>query len=142
MLVLNSDCGFNYPLHVFVKQAELFGMAALVFPGYDDRAYSYVDGYPIFKGAAEKLNISEWALAGAYYFRSSSRLRLLIKSMKERDERHAGEFYMSLALRDTGLAVAMERRQLRVWGTPEDLARDPGVRVEDPEIEKILERLR
>jgi hypothetical protein len=40
------------------------------------------------------------------------------------------------------LAVKMEREEWLLWGTPEDLARDPRVKIEDPAIEAILKEMR
>lgn len=145
VLILNSDCGFTYPLDRFLKQAQNFEATALVFPGCGDTAYSYVDQFPMFSHGYEKQPISSWALAGAFYFHSSEVLLRAIREQMTLDIRHAGEFYLSEALGfypGDKLAVAMERRQLHVWGTPEDLARDSTVVIEDPTVEAILATLR
>ena len=144
VLVLNSDCAYLYPLDVFVAQAKGYKKAVLVFPS-DDRAYSYVDALPLFHTAREKEPFSPWAIAGAYYFEHRSQLLEAITSQIAANHLHAGEFYLSGTLTymsGTGLAVAMQRDQWINWGTPEDLARDPRVVVEDPAIESILKELR
>lgn len=145
VLVLNSDCGFTYPLSTFIMQAGAFVGAALVFQSAS-RAYSYVRGMPLFYSAQEKEPISRWAMAGAYFFPRAGVLREAIERQIGANHQHAGEFYLSGSLTymvgEEMLAVPMEREQWHCWGTPEDLARDPQVQVEDESIEKILRRMR
>jgi hypothetical protein len=144
VLILNSDCGFTYPLSVFVRQAQNFSAAALVFRSRS-RAYSYVDGMPVFRSAQEKNPISRWAMAGAYYWRSATELSAALVEQHMAGAKHGEEYYLSGAfdyMDGAMLAVPMERAQWHCWGTPEDLARDPDVQIEDPAIEAILRRLR
>lgn len=145
VLVLNSDVGYDYSLDVFCRQAQDFAAAALVFPGEGDTAFSYVDNFPIFSEALEKQAISNWAMAGAYYFSDGHDLRSALKAQLDSGVRHANEFYLSGTFqyhRETKIAIAMQRNQLLQWGTPEDLARDKKVTIEDPAIEAALAPLR
>ena len=147
VLVLNCDAGFDYPLELFEQQCMSTGLAygALVFPGNEERQYSYVDNYPLFLSAAEKNPISSWAMAGAYWFSSSKELASVFEHQFLNGTKHSGEFYLSgtfQMMRGPGLAVAMERKQLHVWGTPEDLARDPTVRITHNRLALILEKLK
>lgn len=143
VLVINCDNGFRYSLTTFLSQARNFFAAALVVPGRGDTSFSYVDDFPMFRQAQEKTAISDWALAGVYWFQRADMLVEAITKQMEADDRHSnGEFYLSgtFAHINAGkLAVAMERNQLRDWGTPEGLARDPFVEIEDPEIQRILQ---
>jgi hypothetical protein len=143
ILVLNSDVGYEYPLSVFVQQASKFESAILVFPA-QDTSFSYVNNFPIFDVVSEKEVISDWAVAGAYYFRSARRLYQAISNQLESKDTHAGEYYLSGSfahLSGKKLAVAMERKQLLQWGTPEDLARDPYITITNPNIKEILSKL-
>lgn len=145
ILVLNSDVGYEYPLEVFCRQAQSFSAAALVFPGEGDTAFSYVDSFPLFTQAREKQVISNWAMAGAYYFSNGFELKCALRSQINSGARHANEFYLSGTfgyLSGEKIAISMQRNQLLQWGTPEDLARDKKVRIEDPAIEAALAPLR
>lgn len=148
LLVLNSDAGFLYPLNTFVRQSMPFDAAALVFPS-EDRSYSYVQSMPLFHLAREKSPISRWAMAGAYFFRRGRLLAEAVERQMRANQVHDnGEFYLSgtfVHLETDGsgcLAVPMDREQWLPWGTPEDLARDPRVLVEDPAVEAVLKRMR
>lgn len=145
VLVLNSDCGFLYPLKAFVAQAREFDSAVLVFDGLGETAFSYIDNFPIFKTAAEKFPISKWAIAGAFYFRRAAALMLALEQQQRGGPCHSnGEFYLSGTFRHlegTHLAVAMLREQLLSWGTPEDLARDRDIHIEN-EVNEKLQRFR
>lgn len=145
VLVLNTDAGFTYPLDLFVRQSLDFPASALVFHSRN-RAYSYVDGMPTFHTAREKDPITKWAMAGAYFFPRGEILREAIELQISANHVHNGEFYLSGAftymLGMAKLAVPMQPSQWHSWGTPEDLAHDAAVEVEDPAIEAILKTLR
>lgn len=145
VLVLNSDNAFTYPLSVFVSQAIAYPGAALVTRSRN-RAYSYVSGMPLFYTAREKEPISQWAMAGAYFFPQGRDLRRAIERQMAANAVHNGEFYLSGALTymmgAAMLAVPIDRSQWHCWGTPEELARDPEVQIDDPEVATVLAQYR
>lgn len=147
VLVVNSDNRIDYPLMALCQQGQNYAAATLVFTGSGDTAYSYVEEFPLFQAAHEKTPCSPWAIAGAFYFRDAQALKKAIESQRDASETHAGEYYLSGAMSHLTmgldkLAVVMPRTMLRGWGTPEELARDPAVIIEDAAINKKLEAYR
>lgn len=139
VLVINSDNMFLYPLHIFIKQAEAFDAAVLVFDGEGNRAYSYVDGFPLFDCGVEKNPISPWAIAGAFYFDTADILKEALQKHEDNISWFGEEPYLSETLSYiTGpkLAVQMPKKQLIGWGTPEELLADPNVTHLEMEVSK------
>lgn len=135
VLILNSDARITYDLDTFVRQSNDFHCAALVF---EDRnkwptvpPYSYVNAFPEFQRAAEKEQISPWAIAGAFYFSKMALLRdAILEQIANKERAKNDEYYLSGTLaRHTGdkLAVLCKREQVISWGTPEELFGDPQV---------------
>jgi hypothetical protein len=132
VLVVNCDQMFLYPLDMFARQCEDFEAGVLVFDGQENKAYSYVDNFPIFQRAEEKQPISPWAIAGAFYFRS---VALLVRALKDQEDTYiggwsvkSGEPYLSHTFQFVDgdkLAVHMPKDKLVGWGTPEQLLSDP-----------------
>lgn len=147
--VANCDAGSAYPLDVFEAQAAGAPSAALVFDGNGETAYSYVDGYPEFTRVAEKRPIGPWAVAGFYTFAEAGCLYDALKSLLTTGVKPppGGEVYLSGAWSAwphsyRHLAVYMPRGMLRVWGTPEDLARDGHVTLGHGHEADLLRRMR
>lgn len=127
-LVLNSDSMFLYPLRTFLKQAENFEAAALVFDGQYSPIYSYIDKFPIFNRTVEKDPISQWAFAGAFYFRSKYVFLNAYEQYRLKNamkEEYLSEVYNYIM--EPKLAVYMPREQWVVWGTAEELLNDENV---------------
>lgn len=145
ILVLNNDVKIRYPLEVFYEQCKWADVGVLVFESRNT-AYSYVDNIPCFGAIYEKARMSNWAVAGAYYFKSTKALAKAVHDQLYEGEPHAnGEYYLSgtmTFIEGTKLAVIMEPPQFTNWGTPEDLARCRLVEIEDPKIEAILATMR
>lgn len=130
ILVLNSDQMFTYPLATFVKQSESFDVALLTFDTKRNPAYSYVDAYPEFTQAVEKQPISDWAIAGAFYFKDASCLLTALQQQKADSANSNKEPYLSEAINYiTGrkLAVNIPSEMVIGWGTPEELLADENV---------------
>lgn len=135
VLIINSDQKFFFSLDTFAKQARGFDKAALVFEdthtwdGFSP--YSYVDNFPDFRLTAEKVQISPWAIAGAFYFKSAAFLMEALDNQKRFNVRAPNnEFYLSATLQCAGgggLAVLCKKDQVVSWGTPEELFGDPNV---------------
>jgi hypothetical protein len=145
VLVINSDNRIEYPLMALCQQGQSYAAATLVFTGAGDTAYSYVEEFPLFHRAWEKRACSPWAIAGAFYFKDARTIKLAIESQRDTQTEHAGEYYLSGSMEYLAmdkLAVVMPKIMLRGWGTPEELARDPDVAIEDAAINKKLEAYR
>jgi hypothetical protein len=135
VLVINSDQMFLYPLETFLAQVQEFEAGVLVFEGNRNPVFSYVDDFPVFQKAAEKQAISPWAIAGAFYFKSTDILHKAFK-IQEPEQRQddalltRGESYLSHTLNfieGAKLAVFTTPHKVIGWGTPEQLLSDPRV---------------
>jgi dTDP-glucose pyrophosphorylase len=131
VLVVNCDNGFENGMGMFLTACRRFkaSAGAVVMPGRGNRRYGYVDDYPLFRRAVEKSAISNYALAGAFYFQNIETIKdayaLLIA-----EGAGAGERYLSaLFERITGPKVAyhISKNELHEWGTPELLHADHSV---------------
>ncbi len=127
LLIVNTDSMFLYPLKTFLKQVEGFEGAAIVFDGEYSPAFSYIDSYPLFNRTAEKEPISQWAMAGAFYFKSK---KDFLEAYNKYHATSPKEEYLSEVynyLEGEKLAVFIPREQWILWGTAEDLLSDEHV---------------
>lgn len=99
VLVLNCDVLHDVDIDRFVQLATLAKTDCLV-SVFESRepVYSYVDGYPEFDSAMEKMVISSYALSGMYYFRSAKILSHAIDQQIALESTVKGELYISQAL--------------------------------------------
>lgn len=141
IVVVNCDNGFSLSLDTFARNCIDKGVlaGALVFPSNRELRYGYVDDMPFFDFGAEKAAISNWALAGAFYFKDRHVLREAYKcdlaALKARGVSNA-EIYLSHLFKwipGQKLAVPIARSVLHEWGTPMELAADKTVEVTDDE---------
>lgn len=120
ILVVNCDNGFKGSVlydFVIACRAVSADIGAVVFPSMSER-YGYVDDAPFFDKGAEKIAISKWALAGAFYYRSPD---VIFKPP-------SGKNYLSElfgAARPVKLAYRIQCDQFSEWGTPQKLFSDP-----------------
>ncbi len=143
-LVVNCDQGFfGDLLNVMSRSHALFPppveAAVLTFQSRD-RRYSYVDQAPRFQYAVEKRPVSRWALAGAYWFRSTKALLDACIKQHRMGPRHNDELYLSGALEflGGGWCLEVDKKYVFSWGTPEELAADVAVHDLSPEVESLL----
>lgn len=133
-MVINSD-------NVIERLAESIGFfrvsgkncGAVVFPeATGSRRYGFIDGAPIFSKGAEKERLSDFALAGAFYFRSRS----VFDSAYQKavvSHRSPRELYISHLFEHVvggGIAWTIPRAALHEWGSSQQLEEDPEVRVD------------
>ena len=139
LLVLNCDVGWAPDvLDSFVEEAQVLRKdSAIVFDsgitvrGLDRNGnqvpevspYSHVNAVPEFRFASEKLAVSPWAMAGAYYFVNRPELaRALRTSMGNWSrEPYISQAYVHIAGKKN--AFVIDKEQWLDWGTPEALAR-------------------
>lgn len=127
ILILNCDNAFEpHVIDNFVQQCRHVGAecGAVVFKpsSSNQRKYGYVDGYPFFETGAEAVPLSHYALAGAFYYKSSSALA----SSMPVDAVYLSETFKHV--RGTKLAHLIKEHQLYEWGTPQDLEASVGKR--------------
>jgi CTP:molybdopterin cytidylyltransferase MocA len=131
-IVVNCDNVFMVDLRILTMTLDLHEAAMFVHQS-NNPACSYVNQIPNPTRFEEKIPISEWALSGAWAFRSSRHLQDILWGHLRQGERTNGEFYLSTALNRMGgskLAIAIGRDQVLDWGTPETLAASGAVLME------------
>jgi len=125
VLVVNSDNAFREGvLTTFLDtcRANDCNVGALTFkPDTDFTRYGYVDGHPKFYTGAEKVPISAYALAGAFYFRSAA---FIAKHAELRTASYVSEWFTHMP--QPKLSVEISREDLHEWGTAESLEKDVG----------------
>lgn len=133
MLVINSDNAFDHalPMHMVNRARRMHAsISALVFNA-DHERYGFVDNYPFFDVGAEKVPISNYALAGAFYFKSGYAFRSawnsLINTPFVQAERYLSDMFRFFL--DPKLAVLINRSHLHEWGTPESLMKDESCKI-------------
>lgn len=147
LLVVNSDNAFcigrkklaNLVIHSYLEpqnEQQTGDVGAVVFKATAER-YGYINSFPQFTYGVEKKSISNYALAGAFFFR---RKRILMDAWHDwyRSNREAAEaslttiaepYLSSLFARMpvTKYAIEIERAQLHEWGTPQTISEDKTV---------------
>lgn len=116
---------------VFCRGAQA-KVGAVVFKASSER-YGYVDDFPYFINGAEKSPISDYALAGAFYFQNSQMLSDAFSAAARSLGDYEGELYLSHLFRylpAPKAAYLIEKHQLHEWGTPEQLEVDPTVLID------------
>lgn len=98
VLVLNCDVFHDVDIDRFIQMAKLEDTDCLV-SIFESRnpAYSYINGYPSFEMAMEKMVISSYALSGMYYFRTARALAKAIDEQIASGSTVRGEMYISQA---------------------------------------------
>lgn len=130
MLVINSDNVFDQQaaLHLVAQSRRTNAIVgALVFLA-DHERYGFVDGYPFFNAGAEKVPISKYALAGAFYFRSAREVLAAWDKFKKHSS--DAERYLSGMFQHFDgpkVSVLIDKDLLHEWGTPESLSADQTV---------------
>jgi hypothetical protein len=106
---------------------------AVVFKEESGRSnYGFVNGAPTFNEGAEKRRLSDYALAGAFYFNNratfdSAYQRQIIESREPREMYISGMFKHIIGGCD---AFVIVREALHEWGTAVDLENDQTVSVD------------
>lgn len=136
ILIVNCDNAFDTSLSVFVDKCSHSGLlaGALVFPTQGETRYGYVSSAPYFESGAEKTPISEWALAGAFYFKNRHVIRSAFEQTKWSVDRERYLSQLFFAIPGLKLAVRIGRDQLHEWGTPQDILSDRTVEISDQDI--------
>lgn len=126
LLVVNCDNAFDSPLSEFVDwcQKESAAVGAMVFKSNKEDRYGYVDNHPFFSIGAEKQPISEWALAGAFYFENVGLFRAAFRAV-HRTSAYISELFQ--VINGKKIAYDIPRESLHEWGTPADLKADKSV---------------
>jgi hypothetical protein len=128
ILVVNTDNGFEFPLSDFLRECRkrVVPAGAVVFDGGGSSAYGYVDSAPYFHRGAEKIPISRFAVAGAFYFRSRHVFEHAYHNVSSEEPTMANVSLTRLfeAIHGEKYAFHIERAHLHVWGTADELAQD------------------
>ncbi len=121
-LVINCDNAFDINMDEFVDACRMRNAAcgAVVFRSDGETKYGYVDSAPIFKFGAEKIAISPFALAGAFYFKS----RRVYMNAFDGSIRCPYVSQLFQYVSGPMYAHEIERERLHEWGTPEDIMID------------------
>lgn len=135
ILIVNCDNAFELNLERFVERCRRQQVAcgAIVFPSNGEAKYGYVNDAPWFDYGAEKSPISQWALAGAFYFKDRHVLRTAYTAVPwvTGRERYLSQVFGHI----TGplLAYRIGRNDLHEWGTPQDVLDDHTIGIADEE---------
>jgi len=138
VLIINSDAALCVPWAIWgltgiSLETLCIEVSHLKKRIYDESPYSHVDDAPLFESMAEKIYLSPYACAGAWYYHDALELRVMLKVSLGMEPSENGEFYLSTALNGAyGYAHVLNKNNYHSWNTPEDLERDPYVK----EIEK------
>lgn len=133
VLIVNSDAGLHVPAAIWgrtglVLETLCIDVSSLAIKLYEPSPYSHVDDIPLFEGMAEKIWLSPYACAGAWWFYDATELRVLLKVSLGMGPSEDGEYYLSTALNGCyGYAHLLHKHQYHSWNTPEDLESDPDV---------------
>jgi len=127
ILIVNSDQIIRYsPLHFNVlRQQTDVGGIVFVFPcpqGNTKWRYAKIENSRVV-GVAEKQAISDWATAGAYYWRNGTDFLHASTRMILRQLRVNGEFYLCPVYNEfvgQGKVVPLEVHKVIQLGTPEE----------------------
>jgi molybdopterin-guanine dinucleotide biosynthesis protein A len=122
LLVVNCDNGFGpHVLDDLVSSGRCTGQpTAVTFRATPDEEnrFSFVDGHPTFYSAQEKQAVSNFALAGAYYFPSRDDLRFALDEVlgQTRGEPYISHVYEHILGPKTSCNI--NRTHWYDWGTP------------------------
>lgn len=132
IMVVNCDNVFSrFDLQVLHDFLAIADMTVLVHKSRNPMC-SFVDSIPIPTRFVEKEPISEWAMSGAWAFRSAKSLHQAISETMHLDRTVRGEFYLSSALnRLPGRKIVVNCTGMQDWGTPESI-RETGARIVVP----------
>lgn len=123
VLVLNCDVFHDLDIGAFIMQVHNDGDDCRVSVIHTNGPfYSYIDNYPSFQFAVEKIVISQYALSGMYYFKKSKFISAAIEQQFQINDQINGEFYLSEALHQldgSKVASLYDRANIHDLGTPE-----------------------
>lgn len=122
VMVVNSDNAFRPGVLMnfldYCRHMELH-LGVLVFkPTGNLERYGYVDRHPSFTCGVEKSPISQYALAGAFYFSSPS---MIIRYAGIRTH-YVSEWFIDVP--KPKMSYLIPQHELHEWGTPEALEAD------------------
>jgi dTDP-glucose pyrophosphorylase len=130
ILVVNCDNGFENTMEMFLTACRRFTATAgaVVMPGRGCKRYGYVDDYPYFHRAVEKTAISNYALAGAFYFKNKQVFLSAYEACmvhQPAQERYISSLFEYIPR--PKIAYHIAKKELHEWGTPELLTADYSV---------------
>jgi hypothetical protein len=136
ILIINSDNGFSCDLHDFVTYCQSINTVCgtVVFKSRNER-YGYINDFPYFEYGVEKIVVSDYALAGAFYFRSAKTIMNAATLALNEPMLKGHEIYLSdLFAHISGLKVGylIEESKLFEWGSPSQLLKDKSLEVQLP----------
>lgn len=112
LLVVNCDNKFrDDDLDSLMNVEEDVG--ALVFES-NSTSFGYIDSYPIFKQGREKICISRYAVAGAFFFRQAS---IFKKNTRYLLGNYLTEFFQQI--KGDKRAILIDREKMYDFGTPQ-----------------------
>lgn len=115
-LIINSDNRFTFD-QIDKLMSIKADVGTLVFKTKPDHSFGYVDKFPLFERCVEKKPISEYALAGAFYFKKW-------QDIVENFESDSKEVHLSKVLdniKKPKQSVIIKRKEMYDFGTPEQL---------------------
>lgn len=123
-IVVNCDNAFKSgTLRRFVdycRESDAICGALTFMPDDDYDRYGYVNAHPNFSYGTEKVRISKWALAGAFYFKSPRKLTQYMPL----HTRYLSESFMTMP--KPKVSMEIRRSDLYEWGTAELLEKSVG----------------
>ncbi len=123
-LVYNSDVLHDFDPEELVHRARVLAANCMIsVQESQDPSCSYVDKFPFFDKAVEKVIVSKYAITGLYYFQQTRLLNDALRYQMDHCYRVQAEFYLSGALEfiDAPRGAFLARRGVHDLGTPEKL---------------------
>lgn len=138
ILIINSDNGFSHDLCQFVNQCRVnkASCGAVVFTSKNNR-YGFINNFPLFEFGVEKIPISKYALAGAFYFKSARTIMdASIITLNDLMLRNAEIYLSDLFLSIDGLKMGylIPQDELFEWGAPAQMLKDKSLKIYDEDV--------
>ncbi len=127
LIIANSDQLLDVSIQPFAESDLWDGWMIVFRAGGSKWSYARCDDHMYVREVAEKMEISELATAGIYYFRHGSDFCAAAREMIRKDIRVGGEFYVAPVYNELILAgkqiraYKIDPSQMHGLGTPEDL---------------------